>query len=144
MIQNVTGDISLYVTKDKTKYCKVSPNKDVSVGKVLSDDQIVCYFEDKRYYFAFWPVTCEKVQVGMVYGDVEDTARTVKLRIQDQLGIPASHVSISKEKRVEERLHDLFRPRSKSFYNVPDSETMSCSDAMEILVLPYGMQGSEK
>ena len=97
---------------------KFARNKDVSVGNVLSDDQIVCYFEDKHDYFAFWPVTCGKVQIGMVYGDIEDTVRTVKLRIQDQLVIPASHVSISREKRVE-RLHDLFRPRSKSFYTVP-------------------------
>ena len=137
---NVTGDISLFVTKDKTKYFQVSPNKDVSVGEVLSDEQIVCYFEDKRDYIVFWPVRCGKVQMCMVYGDVKDTVRTVKLRIQDQLGILASHVTVN---RRMYQFEQVFGPRGKC-YSVPDSQTMSSIVEEKILVLPHVMQSSEK
>ena len=42
---------------------------------------------------ARWPVKRDNTEIGKVYGDEGDTVRTVKLRVQDQLGIPASCIT---------------------------------------------------
>ena len=65
-------DISLFVTSDQIKYVKVGPNKDVSVGEVLSNDQTVCYLEDKCDFKNYWPVKHGNVEIGNVYGYPED------------------------------------------------------------------------
>ena len=95
--KNVTNDICLFVTKDETKYVKIGPNlMEVPIAEILSDGHIVCYIEDKREHNRYWLVRKEKVEIGKVFGELEDTARTMKLRIQDQLGIPVSCVTITR------------------------------------------------
>ena len=102
--QNVS-DISLFVTSDQIKYVKVDPSKDVSVGEILSDDQTICYLEDKCEYKNSWWAKKGDVGIGRVYGDENDTAEVVKLRVQDQLGIPANHVSVkSREIHIDDSL----------------------------------------
>ena len=56
----------------------------------------VCYFEEKCDYNACWPVKRNDVEIGKVYGDSKDSVDTVKLRIQDQLCIPVSCISVSR------------------------------------------------
>ena len=89
------NDISLFVTNDQIRYVKVGPNKDVSIGEVLSDNQTVCYLVNKSDYYTSWPVKNGDVEIGRVYGDKEDTKKIVQLRVQDQLGIPANRVKVA-------------------------------------------------
>ena len=93
--ENITN-IYLFVTNDQIEYVKVGPNKDMPVAEIFSDGQVVCYLEDKSEYSTFWPVKRNDVEIGRVYGDKEDTVDTVKLRIQDQLNVPASCISVSR------------------------------------------------
>ena len=89
------GDISLFATSDLIEYVKVGPNKDVSVGEVLSDNQTVCYLEDKCDYKNCWPVKHGNVEIGNVYGYLEDTAKIIQIRVQDHLDIPAYFVYVT-------------------------------------------------
>ena len=97
--KNVSDDICLFVTKDETKYFKVGPNLDVSVAEILSDGHTVCYMNDKHNYTTCWSVKLGKTEIGKVYGELEDTVRTIKLRVQDQLSIPVSCVIVSRKQR---------------------------------------------
>ena len=92
-------NLSLFATKDETNYLKVSTKEDVLVGKILTDGQTVCYLEDKPDYSIYWPVKNGKVEIGKVYGDEKDFVRVIKLRVQDQLGIPASYVTITRRQQ---------------------------------------------
>ena len=88
-------DISLFITCDKIKFVRIVSNKDVSVGEILSDDQTVCYLEDKCDYSVCFPVKPWKTEISKGYADKEDTEIMVKLRIQDQLDIPANCITIT-------------------------------------------------
>ena len=88
------SDISLFVTNDQIRYVKVGPNKDISIGEVLSDNQTVCYLVNKSDYYMSLPVKNGDVEIGRVYGDKGDTKKIVKLRVQDQLGIPTNRVKV--------------------------------------------------
>ena len=76
--ENVT-DISLFASSDQTKFVKLGPNADVPIDQVLSNDQTVCYLEEKCDYNACWPVKRNDVEIGKVYGDSQDNVGTVKL-----------------------------------------------------------------
>ena len=85
--------IVLFATKDEIKYLKLT-KKDIPVGEVLSGDEIVCYFEDNGNYNMCWPVKRDDTEIGKVFGYNGDIVRTVKLRVQDQMGIPASCITV--------------------------------------------------
>ena len=87
--------VPLFVAKDNTKYVKVGP-KNVTVGEILSDDQILWYLEDKIEFNKSWPVICRKAEVGKVYCDKGDNVGTVKLRLQDQFGILVSRIMVKR------------------------------------------------
>ena len=89
-------DISMYISRDQIEFMKFDSKPDALLGEVLSDDQTVCYLEEMCDYSTCWPVMSGNIEVGRVYGDSGDAVGTVKLRIQDQLGIPASCITVTK------------------------------------------------
>ena len=71
-----------------------------------------------------WPVKRDETKIGKVYGDEGDTVRVIKLRVQDQLGIPASRVSVTR--------------RQQQYYGggpvgVPDDKKMASEYSISIM-----------
>ena len=112
-------DISMYISRDQIEFMKVNSKPDALVGEVLSDGQTVCYLKEMCDYSTCWPVMSGNIEVGRVYGDSQDTVGTVKLRIQDQLGIPASCIKVTKTGL------DLYKSRKYHRAPTTDNEKMT-------------------
>ena len=85
-------DVSLFITKDNVRSTKLNSN--MNVGQLLSNGQTDIYVKDKCFNEC-WPVWQADKEIGKVYGDAsQDTVRTIKLRVQDQLAIPAGIVQV--------------------------------------------------
>ena len=88
-------EIILFVTNDQIKYDKVASCNGMLVD-VLSDDQTVCYLENKYEFDSCYVVKHRDVEIGRVYGARGDTVSIIKLRVQNQLGISANFLTVTK------------------------------------------------
>ena len=100
-------DVSLFVTCGNNVYKKLDETEDFPVWKLFLKDKRVYFIEDKLSFNACWSVYYGDEEIGEVFGlkiydeedDEEDyeTVLSIKLRIQEQMGIPANRVNVYEE-----------------------------------------------
>ena len=67
----------------------------------MSDGQTVYYIWNE-WFDKFWSVKCENREIGKLYGSgSQDTVGTIEPRMQDQLDIPVSRVTMIQSCLVE-------------------------------------------
>ena len=106
-------DLSLFVASGNSGYKRLDEADGTFVRDLLSEGDMVYYIEDKPSSNVFncdWPVYHQNNNVGIVRGNtVEDferpiptskyeTVRTIKLRIQDDMGIPSYCITVYSRK----------------------------------------------
>ena len=156
--RSMSCDVLLYIKNAQNEYVKLDLNK--RLEQVLSDGQTVYYIWDE-WFDKFWSVMCGDREIGKVYGNgSQDTVGTIKLRIQDQLGIPTSCVTITRNVQQFAQRHPGMGGNIYGGYTKPvvshaagmyyvelpvsDGETMSGVAFGKIQVVSRVMQGSGK
>ena len=88
-------DISMFVSAGDGEYKRLHESTEKSVGETLTNNDIVYFIEDRFYDGQSYPISSQDREIAWVYFRMDtDTVRTVKLRIQDQLGIPTSFINV--------------------------------------------------
>ena len=122
--QNNGKDISLFVTCGNDGYKKLDETDCTPLGELLSDGDVVYYVEDNPFSnldVCNWPVYHQKSNVGTVrcnriQNTRYETVRTIKLRIQDEMGIPANRLTVYLERHTNRTVNDEHKMDCGSYY----------------------------
>ena len=98
-------DIFLFVACENNCYKRLDETDSTPLGELLSNGDVVYYIEDSpssNSYDRNWPVYYLKEHIGTMYGKsthqnqgvVFETVRSLKLRIQEEMGIPAHCITV--------------------------------------------------
>ena len=126
---NNSPDISLFVACDVNGYKKLDEADSTPLCKLLSESDVVYYIDHKLHsnlYHCQWPLYHQDNKVGTVYikryGSYEyEKVRTIKLRIQDEMGIPANCITVyaNENHRTErDRIRDDYSMRDGYYINI--------------------------
>ena len=97
-------NVSMFVSTGDGEYKRLHESTEKSVGEMLTSNDIIYYIEDRFYDGQSYPIWNQDTEIARVYFIMNtDTIRTVKLRIQDQLGIPTSSMSVTDHTRVKDK-----------------------------------------
>ena len=99
---NKSPDISLFVACDVNGHKKLDEADSTPLCKLLPEDDMVYYIDYKlpsNLYNCQWPLYHQDKNVGTVYAKCHssfqyETVRTIKLCIQDEMGIPANCITV--------------------------------------------------
>ena len=96
-------DISMFVTCENDCYEKLDETDSAPVWKLLSKDKRVNFIEDKLSFSKCWSVYSQGKEIGEVFTLCDDdeseyeTALSMKLRFQEQMGVPANCVNVGEK-----------------------------------------------
>ena len=94
---NEVDDISMFVATGYNSYEILDEYSKKTFGEMFSKNEVV-YFIENRFYSESCSIVNNGSEVGRVCCNMDqETVRSVKLRIQDQLGIPTSSVSVTND-----------------------------------------------
>ena len=115
VIMNAIGkegvrDISMFVNCGNDRYNRLESDT-VPVCQLLPEDKTVYFIE---YWFSlkwFWPVHYQGKEVGQIFcywGNEEryETVLSVKLRIQEEMGIPVNCINVKYQKSIKNTVYD--------------------------------------
>ena len=125
--QNNGKDISLFVACGNGGYKKLDGTDSTPLCELLSDGDVVYYLEDNPISNSDacnWPVYHQKSNVGTVrynriYNSCDtrcETVRTIKLRIQDEMGIPANRLTVYAQNHTNYTVNDEHKMDCGSYY----------------------------
>lgn len=95
-------DISMFVTCANDGYKKLDPNENVLLVTKLSSDHMIYFLEEKLVFDSVYQIFYQDKEVGKVLSSrlcknnhfYYNTVLSVKLRIQDEMGIPTKSIKI--------------------------------------------------
>ena len=97
--QGVT-DISMFVTCGNDRYKRLDEAQSTPAYKQLPHDKTVYFIEDRISFSHCWPVSYQYKEVGKVYGNKSgstcETVLGIKLRIQEEMGVPTNGIIVYK------------------------------------------------
>ena len=101
----LSDDISLF---RKCNECYRKLDDKAPIGNILSNNNVIYYIEDK----CFEPdqmigVVCKILVIGRVGANQGDTALSVKLRVQEQMGFPVRCLNISLFSKIKTIEHQI-------------------------------------
>ena len=85
-------DISMFVPSGINTYTKLDTSGDATISLLFPTNKTIYFIEDRSFQLS-WPVYYNQTEYGRIYisghgmGTL-DTVRSIKLRIQDEFGIP--------------------------------------------------------
>ena len=100
-------NISLFISHDGKNYKKLDENDCTPIGEICSSSNTL-YLLEEGFVQKSWSVNYGKQCIGNIYGKSDPSDLSLKLRAQDQLGIPASKIQIYNRSQKPRRTSGYF------------------------------------